>query len=505
MKVKYCKQNGKIRALLVFLFIICHTMITAQASIPEIEKKNIEAKGLFNEKKLDKSLKLSKEVVEESKQIGYSQGVAIGSLRVAVIYAITKDPNNSLQYARMAQQEAYTNEDYELKTKVNDILAVNYVQLEMNDEAIKAFKNMASEAKKIPQPEKSLLEENMAYHHLASIYDFKKKNVDSAYYYYTKVYNALKDKPGNDPKLDVILLGASMYIKEVNDKKNISVTPYSKTIQEVLSKNNGPKNNDSSAVYTYKHLAGAYFSEGKYEDAQKYNELFIEWAKKNKNLEGLNSAYDLRYKISEKLNNLAKSQKELKEYVLLKDTITDIDKKNIQVSYKNVIKAKDENLKSETHTKNSLFFGIVILVALFISSLFFFKNFIKKKHKEKVIVISKKESEITVLQSKVNTAFEEVTMLAKTNSPNFFIRFQEVYPEFTKKLQEVSPGLRTSELTLCAYTFLGFNTKDIADYTFKSVNTVRNRKYNLRKKMNIPTEENMGLWFRKLLKEDGIT
>lgn len=504
MKIKYYKQNGKIRALFVFLFIICHTMITAQASVPEIEKKNAEAKGLFNERKLDESLKLSKEVVEESKQIEYSQGVAIGSLRVAVIYTITKDPNNGLQYARMAQQEAYTNEDYELKTKINNVLAASYVQLEMTDEAIKAYKSMASDAKKILQPEKSLLEENMAYHHLASIYDLKKKNADSAYYYYTKVYNALKDKPGNDPKLNAILLGASMYIKEINDKKDNSVKPYSKTIQEVLSKNNSPQNNDSSAIYTYKHLAGAYFSEGKYEDAQKYNELFIAWAKKSKNLEGLNSAYDLRYKISEKLNDIARSQKELKEYVQLKDTISDIDKKNIQVSYKNVIKTKDENLKSETHTKNILFFWIIIIIALFVGSLFFFKNFMKKKHKEKVIVISKKESEINILQSKINTAFEEVTLLAKTNSPNFFIRFQEVYPEFTKILQEINPGLRTSELTLCAYTFLGFNTKDIADYTFKSVNTIRNRKYSLRKKMNIPTEENMGLWFRKLMNENSI-
>lgn len=503
MEIKHFKYNDKIKTLFIFLLIIFHGLIAAQTSIPEIEKKNNEAKDLFNERKLDESIKLSKEVVEESKQIGYSQGVAKGSTRVALIYAIKKDPNSSIPYAYLAQKETYTKGDYELKSKINGILAANYLQLEMNNEAIKAFKKMASDAKKIPQPEKSLLEENMAYHHLASIYDFKKKNVDSAYYYYTKVYNALKDKPGNDPKINTILLGASMYIKEVNKAKNDSVTSYSKTIQEVLSKND-IKKNDSSAVYTYKHLAGAYFSEGKYEDAQKYNELFIAWAKKNKNLEGLNSAYDLRYKISEKLNDLAKSQKELKEYVQLKDTISDIDKKNIQVSYKNVIKTKDEHLKSETHTKNALFFGIVIIIALFAGSLFFFKNFIKKKHKEKVIVISRKESEINILQSKINTAFEEVALLAKTNSPNFFIRFQEVYPEFTKKLQEISPGLRTSELTLCAYTFLGFNTKDIADYTFKSVNTIRNRKYNLRKKMNIPTEENMGLWFRKLLKEKSI-
>ncbi|KAB1231389.1 helix-turn-helix domain-containing protein [Chryseobacterium viscerum] len=499
MKVKYCKQNGKIRALLVFLFIICHTLIAAQTSIPEIDKRNDEAKALFDERKHDESLKLSKEILEEAKQIGYSKGVAAAAIRIAIVYGMKREPNNSLPYTLMAQQAANEIGDYSLKTKIDHVLGGNYAGLEMIDEAVKTFRRMVSDAKKIPDPEKSFLQENVAYHNLAATYQVGKKMPDSAYYYYTKVYNAFKDKPNIDPKVNEILLRASIYIDEINKKKKDSVPAYSTTIQKVLS-----RSNDSSAVYAYQSLANASFYQGKYEDARRYNEIYIKWAKKHKYLMGLNTAYDLRYRISEKLNDLAKSQKELKEYVLLKDTITDIDKKNIQTSLKNIIKTKDENIKSETHTKNTLFFWIALIIALFIGSLFFFKNFIKKKHKEKTIVISKKESEITVLQSKINTAFEEVAMLAKTNSPNFFIRFQEVYPEFTKKLQEISPGLRTSELTLCAYTFLGFNTKDIADYTFKSVNTVRNRKYNLRKKMNIPTEENMGMWFRKLMKEDAL-
>jgi DNA-binding NarL/FixJ family response regulator len=64
---------------------------------------------------------------------------------------------------------------------------------------------------------------------------------------------------------------------------------------------------------------------------------------------------------------------------------------------------------------------------------------------------------------------------------------------------EFSPGLRTSELILCAYTFLGFNIKDIADYTFKSVNTIRNRKQNLRKKFGLSGEQDMGIWLRNLI------
>ena len=117
---------------------------------------------------------------------------------------------------------------------------------------------------------------------------------------------------------------------------------------------------------------------------------------------------------------------------------------------------------------------------------------------EKDEIITQKGVETKELQQKVNDSYTEVIELAKNHDPSFYFRFQEVYPDFQKKLLEYSPGLRTSELILCAYTFLGFTVKDIAMYTFKSVNTVRNRKQNLRKKFNIPTEQDMGIWLRKL-------
>ena len=114
-------------------------------------------------------------------------------------------------------------------------------------------------------------------------------------------------------------------------------------------------------------------------------------------------------------------------------------------------------------------------------------------------VITQKEKENTVLQYKVNDAFEEVIHLAKRNSPEFFARFQEVYPDFVDKISVVTPKLRVSELTLCAYIFLGFTTKDIALYTFKSIHTIQGRKSHLRKKFNLSPEEGFELWMKKLM------
>ncbi|WP_139422263.1 helix-turn-helix transcriptional regulator [Chryseobacterium mulctrae] len=78
------------------------------------------------------------------------------------------------------------------------------------------------------------------------------------------------------------------------------------------------------------------------------------------------------------------------------------------------------------------------------------------------------------------------------------LSFSHVFGKFIRKLLEIEAKFRVSELTLCTYIYLGFSSKNIALYTFKSVNTVRSRKYNLRKKLHISPEENMELWIKNV-------
>ncbi|KAA2224932.1 helix-turn-helix transcriptional regulator [Chryseobacterium sediminis] len=48
--------------------------------------------------------------------------------------------------------------------------------------------------------------------------------------------------------------------------------------------------------------------------------------------------------------------------------------------------------------------------------------------------------------------------------------------------------------------YLNFSTKEIAEYTFISVRMVQTKKYNIRKKLNIPGDMDIDVWFSKLLK-----
>jgi len=122
------------------------------------------------------------------------------------------------------------------------------------------------------------------------------------------------------------------------------------------------------------------------------------------------------------------------------------------------------------------------------------KDIISEKEEE----IAKKEKVITELEHKVNESFQEVIQLANENNPEFLIRFKEIYPDFIAALLTKEPKLRSSELTLCAYLFLGFNSKDIARITHKSISTIDNRKYNLRKKLNTPFNQSISTYFQSL-------
>lgn len=160
------------------------------------------------------------------------------------------------------------------------------------------------------------------------------------------------------------------------------------------------------------------------------------------------------------------------------------------------MREKDKVVKKE---KTYLYLIIIVLIIILLLSYFILRRISKSNREEKLEIISKNEIQTQELKLKINESFEEVIQLAKDNSVKFFTRFKEVYPEFIAQLLKIDPKFRVSELTLLAYFYLGFNSKDIATYTFKSVNTVRSRKYNLRKKLGILPEENMELWLKNLV------
>ena len=171
-----------------------------------------------------------------------------------------------------------------------------------------------------------------------------------------------------------------------------------------------------------------------------------------------------------------------------------IKKINQEIPLKKVIK-ENKNIEEKSKMNIYLFFSVVLFFLLIVW-LLTRKKYIQK-NKEKEILLTEKEEENQDLKQKVNESFDEIVQLAKTNSPEFLTRFQEVYPNFIEKLKEISPEISSDDLRFCALLKLNFSTKDIAEHTFVTIRTVQTRKSRLRKKFNIPSDDDIYLWINK--------
>ncbi|SEF61547.1 regulatory protein, luxR family [Halpernia humi] len=85
---------------------------------------------------------------------------------------------------------------------------------------------------------------------------------------------------------------------------------------------------------------------------------------------------------------------------------------------------------------------------------------------------------------------------AKSRDPNFYNKFQNFYPNFFKNLTKLNADLQKNELHILAFIYLNFETKEIAEILFLSPKTIQNKKYNIRKKLNIKSKEDIYIWLK---------
>ena len=69
----------------------------------------------------------------------------------------------------------------------------------------------------------------------------------------------------------------------------------------------------------------------------------------------------------------------------------------------------------------------------------------------------------------------------------FQLQFTSAYPEFIENLTSEYPLLRSGDIKLCCYLKMNMNTKDVAQVTGLSVRAIENKRYRLRKKLNLDT------------------
>ena len=145
------------------------------------------------------------------------------------------------------------------------------------------------------------------------------------------------------------------------------------------------------------------------------------------------------------------------------------------------------NEKKEEGISGYIFIVAALVVAA-IFALFYFLR--KKKVEEKNEIVSSTEN--TEYSAQDYTTLLE---MLKNNDPAFMSFFSKLYPDFNNTLLKVNPKLVATEIEFCALLKLKIATKDIARYKYITTKTVQNKKYLIRKKLNIPQEVDIYQWF----------
>lgn len=144
---------------------------------------------------------------------------------------------------------------------------------------------------------------------------------------------------------------------------------------------------------------------------------------------------------------------------------------------------KDEEEQHEKLTQNFLFWLVSIIIVVAVSTFFYLK--LRKK----------KISENT---QSLHDLYHHLITLLQNNDPGFMFAFENAFPEFSQKLLNINPELQQSEIEFCALLKLKLSTKEIAKCTFIETRTVQNKKYRIRKKLEIPQSVDIYNWIETI-------
>ena len=90
---------------------------------------------------------------------------------------------------------------------------------------------------------------------------------------------------------------------------------------------------------------------------------------------------------------------------------------------------------------------------------------------------------------------ESLSLLENFNrvevSEDFRLYFNEVHPDFIRRLSGRFPALTPTDLRLCSFLLLGMTTKEIAALTFREVRSVESSRLRLRKKLGLSADQSL--------------
>lgn len=478
----------RISFILIFVFLMGYGK---EKSYPEIDSALQHTSYNFQkEGKLKEAVLFNLKMVKKCRQKNYTKGVGWAYLNVGNILSTLTHYKESLKYLELAEKELSHTHDFYLKTKLyTDIGKVNHF-LGLYEVALGFYNKAIIQCNQISAVNKRKAALSYVYACKADNFEFLNEQ-DSMYIYFHKAYTSYADP--------ITAANIANYFIVYRKNEIDSAKYYLDSANERL------KNNTYDLfqkLVVLKQYGKFYYEKKQYDKALDFYLQSLTIANKLDKKDQRKIIYRLLSHTYKAQKNEKKHAEYLEKYLALNESMTDENNKAVNISVDHILKQQENENKSITNTGDtaSILISMLGIVTLLTGFLLYSR---KKEEKERLILqqkdeITRKDIEKKELELKVNDAFEEVVQLARKNDPSFLARFKQVYPEFCENLLAKYPDLLNSELTFCAYLKLNLTSKEIANYTFVTHKAIELRKNRFRKKMHIPSEENLYLWIDKI-------
>ncbi|SMO75207.1 hypothetical protein SAMN06265171_106100 [Chryseobacterium rhizoplanae] len=471
MKKKDLKELSNI--ILFALLLVMVTNCSKNNKDASIDKALLDKneKLMLNGKK-EESIELNKKLIKISKKNKYEKGEALGYINLATTYRTLGKYKVSSYYLKLAQGLAIKLQDDFIYTKlyyeyawVNSALGLSTTGLNYNTKALKYALKLNERS--------SLLGD--IYGQRAGFFIDKKS--DSALIYFHKGFDV-------DPSaLNSSLIGR-FHLKVSNNLD--SATFYNKNAL-ILLKRKEYGTIREGIIYSF--YGGLLLKKKEYLPALEYYEKASTILKKTQSINMLPEIYRNISIIYKSMNNKNKENEYVLKYTQLNDNLKMAGNEAIDISINKYIE-KESNNESTSTFMYLLIGSIIFIIAIIFSFLKIRKNRLKKQ-----ISLSPFEPEENTSKERkdeiTNENFTELIDLAKSNDLKLINRFQEIHPDLFLSLLKINPQLTKSELSLCVMIWLGFSSKEIANFTFMQHRSVHNKTGRLRKKLNIQQGQNI--------------
>ena len=480
--------------ILVFFFVFIMYHSQKQMNIEEIDNKNLSLKNIDFDNEGKNLTTFCREVYRNAKNIDYKKG-QIDALLKSNEYRINNQENGNLVISDTKEIEnlAISLSDYYSLGMAKLQRSVVYVSFGLYQEAKKDLQNVSKSVHLVKNAEQRKIINVNSYAILASIYN-EYQDKEKCLYYYKKIFAEASKMAVTNPERAVWMITASRCLAEsYTDESQYEDAEYYLRIQGKYLK----KNDNKFYLAMFHTTEGHFLSTVKNKESEKINlDSAIYHLKK---AESYAKDIDNKLILKQIYRDLATVYSAKKDYqgqidylektVAITDSLDVIRKINLQ---KIDLKISDKVITDENQNHQNYLIIFCILALVIVCSLIVWQTIYRNNPNP---VINKKPfTQVIAAQiDATKLSLKELLDLGIKNDPSFYLQFMNAFPEFDKKLLNVNPSIKVSDIEYCALIKLNLDTKQIATIKKMSVGAVEAKKYRIRKKLNISHNENMAV------------